>query len=86
MTPKIEKDGAGQSYLDIYNKYYRLTYVSKDTRHEAANWAGKDVIRIQAYKGKGHALHPGPEILIDTEKDIYELISSLCHLIDAARK
>jgi hypothetical protein len=81
----IQLDSSGQYYVDIYNKYYRLTYIKKDQRNDDANWAGKDAIRIQAYKGKGDALHPGPEIVIDTEKDIYELISSLCHLIDTAR-
>ncbi len=81
----IQQDGSSQFYINIHNDEYRITYVRAIDRAPGANWAGSDVIRIQAYKGSGNCLNPGPEIPINSENDVYEIISAMCHLVDASR-
>ena len=63
-------------------KTARLTYVKGIDRPKAKNWAGQDVIRIQAYKNPGvnQKLHRGAEIPVGDTGDIIELIAALCRL------
>jgi hypothetical protein len=60
----------------------RLTYVKGENRPKGRNWAGKDVIRIQAYVDLtvSEALHRGAEIPVDGPAGALDLIASLSKL------
>ena len=40
-------------------------------------WNGAHGVRIQAYKGKGDALHPGAEIPVANQAEAYQLAKAL---------
>ena len=44
---RMKIDDAGNRYDDMQN--IRITYVPSEKRPEAKNWAGQDVMRVQAY-------------------------------------
>ncbi len=57
----------------------RITYVPRADRTTAKDWAGCDVMRIQAYTNDvDRSLRPGPEIPIREADDITRLIAALC--------
>jgi hypothetical protein len=56
---KIKKDGSENLFTDVEN--IRITYQPKSKRSPEKDWAGSDVIRIQAYRGdkvQSHNLFP----------------------------
>ena len=80
---KIEKDGAGHTYVDVNGS--RLTYIPANDRPEGKNWAGQDVIAIRAYRDDGKNLHMGAEIPIGNGGGAIDVIAALCALIQATR-
>jgi hypothetical protein len=49
MAATLQTDGSG--HLDAEVENIRITYVSASDRKPEADWAGSDVLRIQAYRG-----------------------------------
>ncbi|MGC8605227.1 MAG: hypothetical protein ACP5VS_16290 [Desulfomonilaceae bacterium] len=79
---QIQKDGSGNPYVEVGN--VRITYVPRSQRQSAKDWAGSDVIRIQAYKDDPavcKALFPGAEFPVESHKQVVELISAVAYLI-----
>lgn len=76
---EILKDSKGSSYINVGN--IRISYIEQKNRSSLKDWPNADVIRIQAYTGKGHSLHKGAEYPIDSEKDIYVLFESISKLM-----
>lgn len=76
---EILYDGSGHAYTRVDN--IRITYVPARDRDEAKNWAGSDVLRIQAYKGgDSEALFPGAEFPVGSPDAFIRLISGLCEV------
>jgi hypothetical protein len=75
-----DKDRRDQNYKNVGP--VRVTYIKGDSRHAARNWAGKDVIRIQAYVGAKVRcrLHRGAEIPLDGPAGVLDLIAALSKL------
>jgi hypothetical protein len=72
-------DGSQHVYVEVDN--VRLTFVPASDRSEAKDWAGKDVIRIQAHQAnKGNALHMGAEFPVGGVEQVGQLVSAICQL------
>lgn len=79
---QIQKDSSRNPYLEVGN--VRITYVPRNQRQSAKDWAGSDVIRIQAYKedpAVSKSLFPGAEFPIESHKQVVELLSAVAYLI-----
>jgi hypothetical protein len=63
----------------------RITYVPSQERSEQADWAGSDVVRIQAYRGRGRLLHRGAEFPVGDPADFIEFIRTLCEVYRLGR-
>lgn len=74
----MPKDEKGNQFVNVSN--IRITYVSKSSRLGIKNWSDGDVLRIQAYRGKGEALYQGPELDLKEADTILELIEALVRL------
>ncbi|TYP95423.1 hypothetical protein LX73_0726 [Fodinibius salinus] len=72
-------DEKGNQFVEVSN--VRVTYVSKKSRKGIKDWSKGDVLRIQAYRGNGNALHQGPELDLKEPDTILELIEALSRLI-----
>jgi len=72
----MKKDQANHLYTEVEN--IRITYVPAKDRGKDADWAGSDVIRLQAYKGVGKSLHMGAEMPVQSPTAFVELITALC--------
>lgn len=73
------QDSSGNTYINVGN--LRVTYVPGDQRTEANNWAGADVIGIQAYRGSDDdALHRRAEFPVESDGALIDLIGALCEL------
>ncbi len=79
----IEQDEPGHNFIEIEN--IRLTYISAADRSQDKDWAGSDVMRIQAYKGDGKSLFMGAEIPITSPEVMIDLIAALCQLYNSSR-
>lgn len=79
----MQKDSPDHLYVDVEN--VRITYVPAKDRSPAADWAGSDVIRIQAYKGHGKALNPGAELPIGSPETFIQFVSALCTVYNEGR-
>lgn len=78
--------GTGNFYLDSGN--LRVTYVPATGRGPEADWAGSDVVRIQAYRqdpADGQALHRGAEFPVTGELAFIQLVQTLCEVYRAGR-
>ena len=70
-------DGSNHLYYEVQN--IRVTYVPASDRRPEADWAGADVLRIQAYRGDQDAsLHRGAEIPIRSAQEFGEFVAALC--------
>ena len=78
---EIKQDNKGNNYINLNN--LRITYVRQETRDPDRDWAGADMIRIQAYTGNGSQLHRGAEIPVTDVSTFIELIESLTRLYRA---
>lgn len=79
---QIKTDGSRNPYVEVSN--VRITHVPRSQRQSAKDWAGSDVIRIQAYKDDpavSKALFPGAEFPVESHKQVVELISAVAYLI-----
>lgn len=75
----MNADKNGNVYAEIGN--IRITLVDNKNRNPDKDWAGKDTLRFQAYKGENtSALHLGAEIPLDSKETIVEVIEALCKL------
>jgi hypothetical protein len=71
-------------YKEIGN--VRITYVTSDKRIGKNDWAGTDVLRIQAYRGVGESLHKGAELPIEDVNSWDELLQVIYDLKKYALK
>lgn len=82
----IKNDHTGHQYTDVGN--LRITYIPRQSRSKAKEWAGSDVIRISAYKrdpSVSQALHRGAELPIADAKTFITLVSSLCAIYNVGQ-
>lgn len=80
-------DSAGHLYADVDN--IRITYIPSTDRDQNSDWAGSDVIRVQAYKQPGtsdKSLHRGAEFPIGSAEEFVNLLSGLCSVYNAGRQ
>ena len=83
-------DGSGNLYIDVAN--LRITYQPASRRDASQDWAGTDVIRVQAYRddrsqsGASSALHRGAEFPVADEATFIAVIESLCTLYREGRR
>ena len=76
-----DRRGKGNVFLIVGN--LRITYVSAASREEEKDWAGADVIRIQAYRGDprhNQSLHRPAEFPVPEDVDFLEFIATLIRL------
>lgn len=75
-------DGKGNQYVEVDN--IRLTFVPAQKRRRSKDWSGKNVIRVQAYRGRrdGKAMHRGAELPIEDGDTVLKLVSAICELYD----
>lgn len=71
----IKKDSKGNLYVEMEN--IRLTYVQRESRPSEKDWPGKDVIRIQAKRGKGDSLHRGAELPVENQKSMINVVETI---------
>lgn len=80
----VRIDGSGNPYIDV--SYVRVTYIPADHRKPEANWAGCDVLRIQAYKNDdSNAVFPGAEFPLKDWTYGVELAKSILHLTETEK-
>ncbi len=73
----MQIDQAGHGYAEAGN--VRVTFVPRSDRAPTKDWAGADVIRIQAYKGDGSkALYPGAEFPVPNAESFADLVRAMC--------
>lgn len=71
----IQFDSRDNIFVDLEN--IRISYVESSNRSSDKDWPGADVLRIQAYRGEGSALHKGAELPIHDKDNIVDLIEVL---------
>lgn len=77
---EVSKDSKGNSFVNVGN--LRISYIEQKSRKdELKDWPNTDVIRVQAYTGKGKSLHKGSEYPVYNEKDIYNLFKAFSVLM-----
>lgn len=73
------RDSRNHVYVEVEN--CRLTFVPAADRAESKNWAGSDVIRIQARRGDdSDALHRGAELPVGDSNAVLNLVAAICRL------
>ncbi len=73
----MTQDKAGNWYEEVDN--IRITYVPAADRSREADWAGSDVIRMQAYKGSDNkSLHMGAELPVGSPMAFIRMVAGLC--------
>jgi hypothetical protein len=83
----MQQDSVGHLYVEVGN--VRLTYIPARDRSPEADWAGSDVIRVQAYKAPGTAdksLHRGAEFPVADAAGFVELIAGLCSVYNTGSR
>jgi hypothetical protein len=79
------KDNKNHLFAEVGN--CRVTYIPARDRSPDKDWAGSDVIRLQAYRGAdSKALHMGAELPIESPAEFVELIAALCQLYTEGRE
>ena len=79
MINGITVDSSGNEFVNVGT--VRLTYIKAENRDEKKNWAGQDVIRIQAYKDDSNQLHQGAEIPIGDRESSLDLLLGVAMLL-----
>lgn len=79
----LERDGSGHLFAEVEN--LRITYIPASDRTEDQNWAGSDVIRIQAYKGTGKAMFMGAEFPVSSAEAMVGLVAAVCRVYTEGR-
>jgi hypothetical protein len=75
----LNRDGKEHLYAEVEN--IRITYIPATDRTPQADWAGSDVIRVQAYKGSNDkSLHMGAELPVSSPEVFGNLIAALCQV------
>lgn len=77
---KTEVDSKGNTYVEVGN--LRISYIEQKNRSTIKDWPNADVLRVQAYRGEGHALHQGAEYPVENDKSIYSLFEALSVLMN----
>ena len=83
----MSTDGSGHVFREVEN--LRVTYIPARDRSAAKDWAGSDVIRIQAYKdgeGVSKALHTGAEFPVGSREDLAKLANALHDVYDDGQR
>jgi hypothetical protein len=82
---KTHKDSKGHIYADVEN--IRVTYIPASDRDASKDWAGSDVIRVQAYKAPApdRSLHMGAEIPISSPEVFGEFVGAICQIYTEGR-
>jgi hypothetical protein len=82
---KIQKDSKDQIYTEIEN--VRITYVPATGRGGDKDWAGSDVIRIQAKEGpNSNRLYPGAEFPASSPEDFADFVAAICTVYADGRR
>jgi hypothetical protein len=82
---KTQQDSRGQTYTEIEN--IRVTYIPAKGREKPKNWAGSDVIRVQAKKDStSNSLHPGAEVPVSSPEAFGELVAAICQVYAEGRE
>lgn len=69
-------DSSGHEYVEVQN--VRVTFVAGDSRSPESNWAGTDVLRIQAYRSeRDKSMHTGAEIPIRSPSDLGAFVAAI---------
>jgi hypothetical protein len=81
---KTQKDSKGHIYADVEN--IRVTYIPAKDREGSKDWAGSDVIRVQAYKGStDRSLHMGAEIPVSSPEVFGQFVGAICQVYTEGR-
>jgi len=76
---QLQKDTRQHLYAEVQN--IRITYVPAKDRAPGAEWAGSDVIRLQAYKGPSDkSLHMGAELPVPSPEVFGEFVAAICQV------
>jgi hypothetical protein len=75
----LSKDSRGHLYAEVDN--IRVTYIPAADRAPGADWAGSDVIRVQAYKGTADkSLHMGAELPVSSPEAFGKFVATICQV------
>jgi hypothetical protein len=77
---ETKTDSKGNIYIEVGN--LRISYIEQKNRSSLKDWPNADVLRIQAYRGEGNALHQGAEYPVENEKSIYNLFEAFSKLMN----
>lgn len=77
---ETKRDSKNNIYIEVEN--LRISYIEQQSRSSLKDWPNSDVLRIQAYTGKGKSLHKGAEYPVNNEKDMYRLFEALSKLMN----
>ncbi len=81
----MQKDSSNHPFKKVEN--LRVTFIPAKDRAPDKDWAGYDVLRIQAYKNDhDESLHMGSELPIYSPDVFVELIAALCDIYSEGRK
>jgi hypothetical protein len=81
---KTQKDSKGHIYADV--ETIRVTYIPAQDREGSKDWAGSDVIRVQAYKGPtDRSLHMGAEFPVSSPEVFGQFVGAICQVYTEGR-
>ena len=79
------RDNKDHIYVDVEN--IRVTYIPARDRGASKDWAGADVIRVQAYKGSAdRSLHMGAEIPVSSPEIFGQFVGAICQVYAEGRE
>ena len=85
MAATLKTDGSGHLYAEVEN--IRITYVPASDRKPEADWAGSDVLRIQAYRGShSKSLFMGAELPVQSPEVMVDMVAALCAVYNDGRR
>ena len=74
---KLQRDSKDHLYAEVEN--IRITYIRASDREPNKDWAGFDVIRVQAYKGPNDkSLFMGSEFPVSSPEVFGNFIAAMC--------
>lgn len=75
----LDQDENGHVYMRVEN--IRITYIPGPDRRPDANWAGSDVIRVQAHKNAvDNSLHMGAELPVPNPEIFAQFVAAICQV------
>lgn len=81
----IQEDTRGHIYAEVEN--IRVTYIPAKDRDGSKDWAGADVIRLQAYRGgEDKSLHRGAEFPVSSPETFGQCVAAICQVYAEGRE